>query len=383
MQTSAELKIHLVSFDVPYPPDYGGVIDVYYKLKALQEIGIRVILHCFTYKRHASAELENLCDAVYYYERFPMRRAFFSRLPMIVASRMSETLLHRIAADDYPVLLEGLHTCGWLGSEQWNNKRVVVRMHNNEHAYYAHLAKEERSLWKRWYFSVESRRLAQMEDILSKATAIACIAIPEKVYYQHKYKNAFYVGPFHGNDKVSTQPGKGDFVLYHGNLGINENNVAACYLVKEVFSATKHPVVIAGNQPSQELLQLVRSYDHITIIPNPSQSAMQQLISDAQLHVLVTFQATGIKLKLIQALFNGRFVIANKPMIEDSGLEQYVIVANTAEEQRKALEMYFNREMDAIEMQKRNNILQELSDAYGARLITDQLFPGALPANHH
>ena len=33
------MKLHVVSFQVPFPPDYGGLIDVYYKLKALKEAG--------------------------------------------------------------------------------------------------------------------------------------------------------------------------------------------------------------------------------------------------------------------------------------------------------------------------------------------------------
>ena len=28
-------EVHIVSFDVPYPPNYGGVIDVFYKIKTL------------------------------------------------------------------------------------------------------------------------------------------------------------------------------------------------------------------------------------------------------------------------------------------------------------------------------------------------------------
>ena len=32
--------LHLVSFDVPYPPDYGGVIDVYNKIKTLYQVGV-------------------------------------------------------------------------------------------------------------------------------------------------------------------------------------------------------------------------------------------------------------------------------------------------------------------------------------------------------
>lgn len=41
--------LHIVSFDIPYPVNYGGVIDVYYKIEALHKKGIKVILHNFKY----------------------------------------------------------------------------------------------------------------------------------------------------------------------------------------------------------------------------------------------------------------------------------------------------------------------------------------------
>jgi hypothetical protein len=62
-------SLHIISFDVPFPPDYGGVMDVYYKMKALSEEGVRIILHCYEYGRKASSELTFLADEVYYYPR--------------------------------------------------------------------------------------------------------------------------------------------------------------------------------------------------------------------------------------------------------------------------------------------------------------------------
>jgi hypothetical protein len=43
--------LHIISFDVPYPANYGGVIDIYYKLKALKKQGIKIHLHCYGYGR--------------------------------------------------------------------------------------------------------------------------------------------------------------------------------------------------------------------------------------------------------------------------------------------------------------------------------------------
>ena len=39
------MKLNIVSLDNPYPPDYGGAIDIYYKLKSYVDMyrkGIRL-----------------------------------------------------------------------------------------------------------------------------------------------------------------------------------------------------------------------------------------------------------------------------------------------------------------------------------------------------
>ena len=53
--------LHIISFDIPYPPDYGGVVDVFYKIKALSLLGIKIHLHCFEYGRKHAAVLNELC----------------------------------------------------------------------------------------------------------------------------------------------------------------------------------------------------------------------------------------------------------------------------------------------------------------------------------
>ena len=54
--------LNIVSLNVPYPPNYGGVIDIYYKIKALKAVGVKIILHCFLYNRPEAKELEELCE---------------------------------------------------------------------------------------------------------------------------------------------------------------------------------------------------------------------------------------------------------------------------------------------------------------------------------
>jgi hypothetical protein len=102
--------LHILSFDVPFPANYGGVIDVFYKLQALKEQGIKIHLHCFAYGRKPSPELEQLCEQVYYYERRTGFGSFLSLLPYNVKSRQSKELEDNLLKDTYPVLCEVLHT---------------------------------------------------------------------------------------------------------------------------------------------------------------------------------------------------------------------------------------------------------------------------------
>ena len=128
--------VHLVSFNVPYPPDYGGVMDVFYKITSLKKQGIGVILHCFTYGRSRSRTLENECLRVYYYHRNLNLFYLIRKRPFIVLSRENKKLLENLKADNHPVIFEGLHTTAYLGEPSLEGRMTMVRTHNIEHLYY-------------------------------------------------------------------------------------------------------------------------------------------------------------------------------------------------------------------------------------------------------
>ena len=58
-----KVHLHIVTFNVPWPADYGGVIDVYYRIVALAKTGVKIHLHCYTYGREEAKELEQWCSA--------------------------------------------------------------------------------------------------------------------------------------------------------------------------------------------------------------------------------------------------------------------------------------------------------------------------------
>jgi hypothetical protein len=154
---------------VPYPPDYGGVMDVFYKIKTLHDYGVKIKLHCFEYGRKESGVLNQLCEDVFYYKREHSFRDFTSSTPYIVKTRKSSELLKNLSADDAPILFEGLHTCYYLDHEELKDRVKGVRMHNVEWDYYRQLGKNESGMFRRFYFFTESIKLKNFEKILSYA----------------------------------------------------------------------------------------------------------------------------------------------------------------------------------------------------------------------
>jgi len=64
---------------------------------------------------------------------------------------------------------------------------------------------------------------------------------------------------------------------------------------------------------------------------------MCDLISQAQVNVLVTFQPTGLKLKLLNALFNGRFCLVNPGMVYGTELGDLCEIVRNANELRQKI----------------------------------------------
>ncbi len=358
----SDKHLHIVTLDVPWPADYGGVVDLFYKLKALHQLGIKIHLHCFTQGRIPQETLNKYCVSVNYYQRKKNSSSFSLTLPLIVKSRQHDELIANLKKDNYPILLEGIHCTYYLHTGELQNRKVAVRLHNVEFEYYKQLAKNEGNLFKKLYFINESRLLYKYEKaIAGKATIIAVSEHDAAVYKQlFNAKNIFYLPVFIPHTLAVGAAGKGCFCLYHGNLSINENETAVIWLLQNVFNTLEIPFVIAGKNPSKKLLHLAHQHQHTCIVANPGEKEMQDMITKAQLHVLPSFNNTGIKLKLLNALFNGRHCIVNTEGVEGSGLEQGCHIANNATSYKKAIAAIYQQTFTEQEKEKRQGFLQTI-----------------------
>jgi hypothetical protein len=367
--------LNIVALNIPFPANYGGVIDIYYKIKALHDCGMKIILHCFEYERPRAKELENICEEVHYYKRRTGLATNFSILPYNVYSRKDKQLIDNLLKNNHPILFEGLHTCYYLNDRRLRNRFKIFRECNIEHDYYREIGKAETNPAKKCFYYIEAWRFKRFQSKIAAADLMLSVSKTDALYLQNTFpqNRVEFMPCFHGNASVSVIPGQSDFILYHGKLSVKENEKAALYLIEEIFpKLANYQCVIAGMNPSKTLRKAASKHKNITMEANPSVERINELICTAQINLLVTFQDTGLKLKLLNSLFTGRNLVVNPMMLAGSGLDELCCIAYNREEMIKCCNELMQKPFtdDCIELRKKL-LFPAFSDEYQAeRLIT-------------
>jgi hypothetical protein len=370
-----DYHLHIIAFDVPYPANYGGVIDVFYRVKAFIEAGVKVHLHCFEYGR-GEQEILKRCHEVKYYKRDMSFAKQLSLMPFIVNTRRSEALVQDLLKDDYPILCEGLHTTAVLLDKRLKNRRIYVRAHNVEHDYYKGLGDTERCGWKRFFYHMEAWKLRRYEPVLKKAAGIFAISQQDVDYFSKHYNNVTLVPGFSAADSVCSETGRGEYVLYHGNLSVRENEEAAKWLIENVFSELDMACVVSGLNPSDKLKKLADKYSNVTLVANPDDAEMIDLLRQAQVNILVTNQPTGLKLKLLNALYNGRFCLVNTEMVRGTSLESLCVVADEPEQMIAEIKRLMEEDFTDDDIEERDAQMRQLYDnESNAQKIIRAIYP--------
>lgn len=365
-------KLHIVSFDVPFPPNYGGIIDVFYKIKELHKLGIEIYLHSFFDGQNKQPELNKYCKEVYYYKRGNTIISCLSLLPFRVKSRANKQLFKNINNNKAPVLYEGLHSAYLLTKK--TPYKTYIRAHNIEHTYFYGLAKSEKNVFKKIFFFSEALKLSFFEKKITKAHGIFSISKLEQKYFLKNYgENATYIPAFHDNSFQSHKNSKGTYILWHGDLRVCDNIKAVLFLI-DIYSNTKFTFKIASSTTPSSIIKALKRVKNIQFIKLNSNDMLNDLLKNAHINILYTYQNTGIKLKLLNALYKGKFVIGNNHLIKDTGLESICELANTKDEFLQKTNILFQQEFTFKISEQRKALLENFNPTKAAKKIVSTIF---------
>jgi hypothetical protein len=319
----SSIDLHIVTFAVPYPPTYGGAIDVWNRLKALHAEGVKIHLHCFIYGQHLpQSKLQEVASEIHYYPRSVWPVFFAKGQPFVISSRQDKQLLKRLKEKPFPVFFESMQTTGWL--EDLPNQQKFLRAHNVEHQYY-HKLSQNSGGFRSMIYSRESQCLEDYECAHAKDfEAIFSISEPDHSWFISKGGKSFHIPPFHGIDKVEIDPGTGKYLLYQGDLSIEINQRAILDLVRMIPEKFSMPFVVAGRAGDQAFESKIASFPNIRREADVSPENMISLVRHAQVILVHSLHAEGMKMKLFPALYSGRFIMANSLSATHTALDEAI-----------------------------------------------------------
>ena len=331
-------SLHIISFDYPFPPVYGGAIDVFYKVKSLHSLGFEITLHCFVDQLPDDNSLLNqYVYNLHCYERKQKGLRLFSRAPFSVASRFHESVLANIAKVDAPLLFEGLQSTYLLQRYQKTNQKVYLRLMNLESNYFGGLAKSERGLFKKLALHVEAFKYNYYQKIIQNFDAVFTLSLYETNYVAKHYQNAVYVPVFHGNEVVSNLSEFGNYALYHGDLRMSDNRRAALFLIEVFKKIPDFKLIIACNRGKRLIKRHIEGYENLSHTTIKNQQHLDELLANAHLSVMYSFQQSGTKLKSINSLYKSRHCLINKNMVDDPNIRNLCTMAENESEFVKAV----------------------------------------------
>jgi hypothetical protein len=160
--------------------------------------------------------------------------------------------------------------------------------------------------------------------------------------------------------------------LYHGNLSVPENEKAAVWLLTHVFPKIRIPLVVAGKDPSNRLDKMAHLCQHTCLVANPSGTEINELVRKAHINILPSFSTTGIKLKLLHALFEGRHCVTNEAMVKGTGLEPACHIGMNATAMASIITQLHHQPFTQEEIRLRRKLL---GDTYNNARNAERLIP--------
>ncbi|REC80510.1 hypothetical protein DRF60_02045 [Chryseobacterium elymi] len=333
-------ELHLISFNYPYPPSYGGIIDVYYKIKALSGLGIKIHLHCFadSIPETVHQEIKSITENIFFYKKKKNPFHYLSMVPFAVAIRTSDALFENLMRIEAPVLFEGLQTTQIVSRLKNKGYKLYLRFHNNESEYYKGLSASEKNIFKKIIYRIESLKFADYQKkVLKEFESVFCLSEKEFNEVNSYSKNARLIHIFHGNKSVKHLNGKGDYFLFHGDLSVSDNKKALEETISLFKNLPQYRLVVASDRAGDDLKKKINSIGNINLVPIETSENLRLLFENAHANILLSYQNSGTKVKVFNTLYNSRFVIINQNITDDPALMSLCCLGSTLDEIRQRI----------------------------------------------
>lgn len=320
------LRIIIVAHDFPYPPNHGGKVDMWNRIKALAKNGVKIFLITWSDRKISGDEKKELLKYVIDFIALPRSTSplvmLHPNFPSFVAARLIKGSSYKKIVSRlqifHPniVLLDGIAgTPCARNLANFFKIPLAYRSHNVEYEYARELYKAE----KNWLYKLA--RFLNINKTLLLERQIRCcsdltfdISEPDNNYWigEKSMKEAIVIPPlmeFDMNHYIDNKFLQCDIdVLFVGNL-FTPNNIYGLqwFLEKVSVKLENTSIVFAGAKPRQDLVELCKKYS-VKIIADPRE--VTPLYRKAKVLINPIWHGSGINIKMIEMLYTGKPIVS-------------------------------------------------------------------------
>ncbi|WP_158602259.1 glycosyltransferase family 4 protein [Cohnella endophytica] len=354
------MKILIVCSDFPYPANHGARVDTWGRIKALSELGWTIELVVCGKEKPSDADMKYVSGYVGDIKLCPRSSSLKDMLhaiPMQASSRIGLRNLDLEGDYDY-VLLEGDYVYPILEHPKIRPDSAILRVHNDEAAYFKALARSTRNLLHKLYYRMESRKFERLQKMMrNKIDKYLFISSKEFESFRSKDPSAksLFLPPPVTMGKFGSNAFRSKRIVFIGSLFMPNNREAI-----EWYLANVHPLmlrepgyefVVAGNSKRMSLSWL-EQYDLTNVIVHDTPESLDEIYEEGYLFVNPMQNGAGVKLKTIEAIQHGLPVISTSIGCEGTGLveDEHIAVADSPEEFHRKIKRLLDNPMAAKAM---------------------------------
>lgn len=338
-----------------------GGSDLYWMIIALSQEGFRIHLHLFQDCGSVHQDIESHVTEIQFYRRNIGHKGFSLTIPYSVGSRADENLKRNLEKNQFPILFEGIESTYYLHIGNFKDNRCLVRLQNLQSQNPATLTKLQTKGVRKIYSYYENKLCISYEKQILKnhCCVLTSSNLNEELKFHRMMGKSTMVPQFMGMASAMGLEGSGNFCLFHGKLSDKFTEDAAIWLINSIFNEIEVPLVIAGENPSDSMINAAHKKMHTCIVANPGEKEMMELIKKAHLHIFPLSLPNGSKNAILQAIILGRHLLIHHDKNKES---EFSMVCHEASEPlsyiQKITEL-FETPFSLDEIEKRQSFLHK------------------------
>ena len=370
------MKILQLCNKIPFPVVDGGTAAMHQISQGLKMLGHQVkILAVDTPKQHfkedlLSAEYINSYQPEYIFldTRVKLLPAFLNlfssrsyNVQRFDSALLRDKIKNTLLKEHYDlVLMDSLFVTPYIETiREYSKSKIILRAHNVEHLVWERNAKIEKNSLKRNYLKLLSRRLKKYEfETIPKLDGIAAISLNDVEFFKQNFNTPVEFTPF----GYRVKPNLKSEIFFHdrayfiGSMDWTPNLEALHWIVENIFPGlaslnNAFHITVAGNKMPEEFIEKTnKTFEVQGMVENP-----EKFIESFGILIAPIFSGGGLKIKVVEAMANGKLVITTPIGAEGLGAEPnfHFLLCKNKEEFLSAIRFCIDHKQQVAEIARR------------------------------